>query len=188
MTCTMDYDGLAKAGSALGAGSVIVMDESTCMVQVLERISYFYFVESCGQCTPCREGTKRMLEILTRISEGEGVEGDVEKLLRLAETIKMTSLCGLGQAAPNPVISTITHFREEYDSHIRDKHCSAGVCSALATYSIDAEKCIGCTACKRVCPVDCITGAPKVAHVIDDKECIKCGSCFDACKFDAVKR
>jgi NADH:ubiquinone oxidoreductase subunit F (NADH-binding)/(2Fe-2S) ferredoxin/NAD-dependent dihydropyrimidine dehydrogenase PreA subunit len=184
----IDYDTLAEVGSIMGSGGMIVMDEGSCMVNVAKFFLDFTQNESCGKCTPCREGTKRMLEILTRISEGEGVEGDVEKLLRLAETIKMTSLCGLGQAAPNPVISTITHFREEYDSHIRDKHCSAGVCSALATYSIDAEKCIGCTACKRVCPVDCITGAPKVAHVIDDKECIKCGSCFDACKFDAVKR
>ncbi len=184
----IDYDTLTAAGSMMGSGGMIVMDESACMVNVAKFFLDFTQSESCGKCTPCREGTKRMLEILTRISEGEGVEGDVEKLLRLSDTIKQTSLCGLGQAAPNPVISTIKHFRAEYDSHIRDKHCEAGVCAALSTYSIDTEKCIGCTACKRVCPVDCITGSPKVAHEIDDEKCIKCGSCFDACKFDAVKR
>jgi NADH:ubiquinone oxidoreductase subunit F (NADH-binding) len=184
----VDYDTLAKAGSIMGSGGMIVMDEHTCMVDVSKFFLEFTQNESCGKCTPCREGTKRMLEILERITEGRGEEGDIDKLLRLGDTIQKASLCGLGQCAPNPVISTIKHFREEYEAHVRDKHCPAGVCTSLVTYEIDPEKCIGCTACARKCPVNCISGERKEVHVIDQSQCIKCGNCFEACKFDAVKR
>jgi NADH-quinone oxidoreductase subunit F len=172
----------------MGSGGMIVIDEDSCMVDMARFFLDFTQDESCGKCTPCREGTKRMLEILNRITTGHGVEGDVEKLLRLGDTIKKTSLCGLGQAAPNPVISTINHFRAEYDAHIREKRCPAGVCTALLSYTIDPVKCVGCGACARKCPVNCIQGQPKCAHVIDAARCIRCGNCFKACKFTAVQR
>jgi ferredoxin len=172
----------------MGSGGMIVIDEDSCMVDVARFFLDFTQDESCGKCTPCREGTKRMLEILQRITTGRGVDGDIEKLLRLGDTIKRASLCGLGQASPNPVISTIKHFREEYEAHIREKRCPAGVCTGLLTFSIIPEKCIGCGACKRKCPVPCIAGKPKEVHEIDPARCIKCGQCFEACKFDAVKR
>ncbi|MEI6788189.1 MAG: NADH-quinone oxidoreductase subunit NuoF [bacterium] len=184
----VDYESLTAAGSMMGSGGMIVIDEDSCMVDVARFFLDFTQDESCGKCTPCREGTKRMLEILQRITSGRGVEGDIDKLLRLGDTIKRTSLCGLGQASPNPVISTIKHFREEYEAHIREKRCPAGVCAGLLTFSIISEKCIGCGACKRKCPVPCITGKPKEVHEIDQARCIKCGQCFEACKFDAVKR
>jgi NADH:ubiquinone oxidoreductase subunit F (NADH-binding)/(2Fe-2S) ferredoxin/NAD-dependent dihydropyrimidine dehydrogenase PreA subunit len=184
----IDYDSLAAAGSIMGSGGMIVMDEDNCMVNVARFFIEFTQDESCGKCTPCREGTKRMLEILTRITEGKGVEGDVEKLLRLADTVKRSSLCGLGQAAPNPVLSTIRHFRAEYDAHIRDKHCATGACRTLVRYLILPDKCVGCGACKRNCPVECITGEVRKPHTIDQDQCVKCGRCFDVCKFDAVKR
>lgn len=184
----VDYESLAAAGSIMGSGGMIVIDEDACMVDMARFFLDFTQDESCGKCTPCREGTKRMLEILQRITTGQGQEGDVEKLLRLGDTIKKTSLCGLGQAAPNPVLSTIKHFRGEYEAHIREKRCPAGVCAGLLSYSIDAEKCVGCGACRRKCPVQCIAGKPKEAHVIDASRCIKCGQCYQACKFDAVKR
>ncbi len=184
----VDYDSLAAAGSIMGSGGMIVMDEDTCMVDVARFFLEFTQDESCGKCTPCREGTKRMLEMLERITKGQGQEGDVEKLLRLADTVKKASLCGLGQAAPNPVISTIKHFRDEYDAHIREKKCPAGVCASLVTYSVIPENCTGCTACARKCPVKCIDGAPKKAHVIDQEQCIRCGQCLAACKFDAILR
>lgn len=184
----VDYESLTAAGSMMGSGGMIVIDEESCMVDVARFFLDFTQDESCGKCTPCREGTKRMLEILQRITTGKGVEGDIEKLLRLGDTIKRTSLCGLGQAAPNPVISTIKHFRDEYEAHIREKRCPAGVCSGLLTYTIIPEKCIGCGACKRKCPVSCISGKPKEIHEIDPVRCIKCGQCLEACKFDAVKR
>jgi len=184
----IDYETLAKAGSIMGSGGMIVINEDACMVNVARFFIEFTQDESCGKCTPCREGTMRMLEILTRITEGQGQEGDVEKLLRLADTVKKTSLCGLGQAAPNPVISTITHFRSEYDAHIREKRCPAKACRHLVGYEIDAAKCVGCGACKRACPVQCISGEKKAPHVIDKGKCIKCGRCFETCKFEAVKR
>ena len=184
----VDYESLAAAGSIMGSGGMIVIDEDSCMVDVARYFLDFTQDESCGKCTPCREGTKRMLEILQRITAGKGVEGDIDKLLRLGDTIKKTSLCGLGQAAPNPVISTIKHFRAEYEAHIKDKCCPAGVCKSLIGYTIDPVKCVGCGACRRKCPVQCIAGKPKETHVIDQTRCIKCGQCYDACKFDAVKR
>ncbi|MBQ9949285.1 MAG: 4Fe-4S binding protein, partial [Clostridia bacterium] len=142
--------------------------------------------ESCGKCPPCRIGTKRMLEILTKITEGKGEEGDVERLLELAENIKASAFCGLGQTAPNPIISTIRYFRSEYDAHIREKRCPAGVCSALTNYTIIADKCKGCTACARQCPVGAISGVVKQPHTIDTAKCIKCGACMDTCKFGAI--
>jgi NADH:ubiquinone oxidoreductase subunit F (NADH-binding)/(2Fe-2S) ferredoxin len=184
----VDYDTLAQAGSIMGSGGMIVINEDACMVNIAKFFIEFTQDESCGKCTPCREGTKRMLEILTRIVEGQGKVGDVEKLLRLAETVKKTSLCGLGQAAPNPVISTIKHFRSEYDAHIKQKRCPAKVCRKLVTYMVDPEKCVGCGACKRDCPVPCILGEPRKIHAIDQTRCIQCGRCFEVCKFAAVKR
>ena len=184
----VDYESLTAAGSMMGSGGMIVIDQDSCMVDVARFFLDFTQDESCGKCTPCREGTKRMLEILQRITQGKGEEGDIEKLLRLGDTIKRTSLCGLGQASPNPVISTIKHFRGEYEAHIREKRCPAGVCTKLLSYVVVAEKCIGCGACKRMCPVQCISGKPKEIHEIDSSRCIKCGQCFEACKFGAVKR
>jgi NADP-reducing hydrogenase subunit HndC len=184
----VDYDSLTAAGSMMGSGGMIVMDEDSCMVDVARFFLEFTQDESCGKCVPCREGTKRMLEILERITSGRGQEGDVEKLLRLGDTVKRASLCGLGQAAPNPIISTITHFRDEYDVHIREKRCPAKVCRDLLTFSILPDKCTGCGLCKRNCPVSCITGAKKEAHVIDLSRCTHCGQCFEVCKFDAVSK
>jgi len=158
------------------------------MVDVARFFLAFTQDESCGKCTPCREGTKRMLEILDRIVSGKGQDGDIEKLARLGDTIKRTSLCGLGQAAPNPVLSTIKHFRDEYEAHIHDKRCPAKVCTELLRYEIVPDKCTGCGACRRKCPVSCIVGKPKEVHEILTSECIRCGQCFDVCKFDAVTR
>ncbi len=184
----IDYETLSAAGSMMGSGGMIVINGDACMVNVAKYFIEFTQDESCGKCTPCREGTKRMLELLTRISQGKGQEGDVEKLLRLAETVKKSSLCGLGQAAPNPVISTIKHFRAEYDAHLREKRCPAGVCRELLTYTIVAEACVGCGACRRKCPVQCIAGEAKKVHTIDAARCVKCGRCVEVCKFNAVKR
>ncbi|MGQ9524102.1 MAG: NADH-quinone oxidoreductase subunit NuoF [Armatimonadota bacterium] len=183
----VDYESLTRAGSIMGSGGLIVMDEDTCMVDVARFFLEFTQDESCGKCVPCREGTKRMLEILTRITQGQGQPGDIEKLERLGRTIKRASLCGLGQAAPNPVLSTIANFRDEYEVHIYEKRCPAHVCSGLLTYSILEDKCVGCGLCRRNCPVQAISGSPRQPHVIDVERCIKCGECLRRCKFGAVQ-
>ena len=183
----IDYESLAKAGSIMGSGGMIVIDEDSCMVGLARFFIEFTQDESCGKCTPCREGTKRMLEVLTRITEGKGKQGDIEKLERLGHMIKNSSLCGLGQSAPNPVLSTITNFRQEYEAHIHEKHCPAGQCKALLSYTVN-EKCVGCGACKRVCPVDAVEGVRKERHRIDAEKCIRCGQCYDVCKFEAITK
>ncbi len=181
----IEYDSLIEIGSMMGSGGMIVMDEDNCMVDIARFFLDFTVDESCGKCTPCRIGTRRMLEILNRIVEGKGEEGDIEKLERLATTIAKTSLCGLGQTAPNPVLSTLRYFRDEYEAHIRDKRCPAHHCRSLMQYQI-IDKCRGCTACARVCPVHAVSGEVRKPHAIDQDKCIKCGACYDACRFDAI--
>ncbi|MDX9761949.1 MAG: NADH-ubiquinone oxidoreductase-F iron-sulfur binding region domain-containing protein, partial [Desulfomonilia bacterium] len=183
----IDFDSLSKAGSMMGSGGIIVMDEATCMVDVAKYFISFLAEESCGKCSPCRDGLPRMKQILTDITEGRGKEGDIELLEELCEVLSYGALCGLGSSAPNPVLSTIKYFREEYEAHIRDKRCPAGVCRELVTFRIDADACTGCTLCAKQCPQACITGERKKAHVIDQSTCIKCGVCRDVCKFDAVR-
>ncbi|MBR3881121.1 MAG: NADH-quinone oxidoreductase subunit NuoF [Mailhella sp.] len=184
----VDYDSLSAAGAMMGSGGLVVVDEDTCMVDLARFFLTFTQAESCGKCTPCREGSKRMLEILERICAGNGKDGDIETLERLAQTMRTSSLCALGQTAPNPVLSTLRFFRSEYEAHINEKRCPAGACSSLMQYSIDPAKCKGCTACARVCPVGAISGKVKEAHVIDTAKCIKCGSCMEKCKFGAISR
>lgn len=184
----IDFENLKSIGCMMGSGGLIVMDEDSCMVDIAKFFLEFTVSESCGKCTPCRVGTKRMLEILTRISEGKGEMEDLEKLEELANFIQTNSLCGLGQTAPNPVLSTMRFFRDEYVAHIKDKTCPAGVCKKLLKYSIIEEKCKGCTLCARNCPVDAISGAVKTPHVIDTAKCIKCGACMDNCRFGAIIR
>ncbi|MEW6001687.1 MAG: NADH-quinone oxidoreductase subunit NuoF [Nitrospirota bacterium] len=184
----VDYESLALAGSIMGSGGMVVMDEDNCMVDIAKFFLSFTQAESCGKCTPCRVGTKRLLEILERITSGKGKKGDIELLEELSQDIKATSLCGLGMTAPNPVLSTIRYFRHEYEAHIKDKKCPAAICKELLTYSILEEFCNGCGACKRVCPAEAITGQRKKLHKIDSKLCIKCGTCFDVCKFKAVMK
>jgi len=184
----VDYDSLTKTGAIMGSGGMVVMDDTTCMVDMARFFLNFTQNESCGKCTFCRIGTKRMLEILNRITQGKGESGDIEILEDLSRKIIKGSLCGLGQTAPNPVLTTIKYFRDEYEAHINDKTCPAGVCKDLIKYLIIEDKCIGCGACKRACPVDAITGEKKEVHTINQDICTKCGACMTACKFDAVKK
>ena len=184
----VDYDNLIAAGSMMGSGGMIVMDEDNCMVDIARFFLDFTVDESCGKCTPCRIGTRRMLEILNRIVSGKGEDGDIEKLEALASSIKATALCGLGQTAPNPVLSTIKQFRSEYEAHIYEKRCPAGVCQKLLQYVIDPAKCKGCTMCARVCPAGAISGSVKQPHSIDPAKCLKCGACMEKCKFGAISK
>ena len=184
----IDYDNLTAIGSMMGSGGMIVMDEDNCMVDIARFFLDFTVDESCGKCAPCRIGTKRMLEILERIVEGKGQDGDIEKLEELAQSIKTTALCGLGQTAPNPVLSTLKYYRHEYEAHIYEHRCPAGQCKALLSYKIDPDKCKGCTLCARNCPANCISGKVREAHVIDNSKCLKCGACMEKCKFGAITK
>jgi NADH:ubiquinone oxidoreductase subunit F (NADH-binding)/(2Fe-2S) ferredoxin len=184
----VDYESLGKVGSIMGSGGMVVLDETDCMVNVAKYFLEFTKSESCGKCVPCRVGTKRLLEILTRITEGRGREGDIDLLTTLSSDVKTSSLCGLGQTAPNPILSTIKYYRDEYEAHIYEKRCPAGVCKDLLSYSILDEFCKGCTACVRVCPAGAIVGEKKKPHKIIQDICIKCGACFETCKFKAIKK
>jgi NADH-quinone oxidoreductase subunit F len=184
----IDYDAIINTGAIMGSGGMVVMDETTCMVDVAKFFLTFTQGESCGKCTFCRLGTLRMLEILERITKGEGKMEDLDMLDDLANEIKNNSLCGLGQSAPNPVLSTLTYFRDEYEAHINEKRCPALQCTALIRYEIDAKKCIGCRVCAKNCPVSCIEGEVKKPHKIDMEKCIRCGACFAKCRFEAVRR
>lgn len=184
----MDYESLTKAGAMVGSGGLVVMNEDTCIVEVARFFMNFTQNESCGKCVPCREGTKNMLKILRKIVNGQGTMEDLEKLEELAEAVKDGSLCGLGKTAPNPVLSTLKYFRDEYIAHIKDKKCPAGVCAAMKTITIQEDLCKGCTKCARTCPVGAIEGTVKNPHKIDQSKCIKCGSCLNACPFKAIKQ
>jgi len=184
----IDYDNLLAIGTMMGSGGLIVMDEDTCMVDIAKFFLEFTVDESCGKCTPCRVGTKRLLELLEKITDGRGEMEDLDRIEELAQFIKANSLCGLGQTAPNPVLATIRYFRDEYIAHIVDKKCPAGVCKSLLQYTIDPVKCRGCTLCARVCPAGAITGTVKNPHVIDQSKCIKCGACMEKCKFGAISK
>lgn len=181
----IDYESLTSIGSMMGSGGMIVMDEDNCMVDIAKFYLEFTVEESCGKCTPCRVGNKRLLEILTKITNGQGTEEDLKKLKELGETIKDTSLCGLGQTAPNPILSTMKYFMDEYEAHVKDKTCPSGVCKNLLKFDI-TNKCIGCTKCSRNCPVSCISGKVKELHIIDQNKCIKCGACLNGCPVDAI--
>ncbi len=183
----IDFDNVAQVGAIMGSGGMVVMDDTTCMVEVARYFTEFVQSESCGKCVPCRIGTRRMLEVLTRITEGKGEESDLVALAEMAEAVQVTSLCGLGKTAPNPTLSTLRHFRDEYEEHVRERRCRAGICKELTTFVIDEDKCTGCTLCLRACPTDAITGEVRVPHVIHQEKCITCGSCRDVCPVDAVE-
>jgi NADH-quinone oxidoreductase subunit F len=183
----IDYESINKTGAIMGSGGLVVMDETTCMVDVARFFLDFTQRESCGKCTFCRVGTKRMLEVLTRITEGKGLEGDIELLEQLAALVKNTSLCGLGQTAPNPVLTTLKYFRSEYEAHISNRKCPAHHCQALLTYTI-TEACNGCGVCGRACPAGAISGEKRQVHTIDHSKCIQCDECFRTCRFHAIAR
>jgi NADP-reducing hydrogenase subunit HndC len=188
MDVPIDYDNLIALGSMMGSGGLIVMDEDNCMVDIAKFFLEFTVDESCGKCPPCRIGTKRMYEILERITSGKGEEGDIEKLEVLAESIHQGALCGLGQTAPNPVLSTLRYFRDEYEAHVKEHRCPAGVCKAMLKYTIIADKCKGCSLCSKKCPVGAISGEIKKPYLIDQSKCIKCGVCMGVCKFAAIEK
>jgi ferredoxin len=186
----IDYESLTAAGSMMGSGGMIVMDEDTCVVDVAKFFIQFTNDESCGKCVSCREGSDALLEVLTRISSGSGREGDIEFLEELGQTVKDASMCGLGQTLPNPVLSTLRYFRDEYETHIKEKRCPALVCKNLIRYYIDPDRCVGCLKCLKTCPVEAITGELKYVHIIDQDKCTKCGQCLEVCppKIGAVKK
>ncbi len=188
MDVKIDYDNLLAIGAMMGSGGMIIMDDTTCMVDIAKFFLEFTVDESCGKCTPCRVGTRRLLEILNKITSGNGTLEDIDRLEKLCYYLKENSLCALGQTAPNPVLSTLKYFRDEYIAHVTEKRCPAGVCKALTNYHIDPDKCRGCTLCARNCPVGAITGTVKQPHVIDTKKCIKCGACMEKCKFGAIEK
>ena len=182
----IDYDNLISIGSMMGSGGLIVMDEDDCMVDIAKFFLEFTVDESCGKCTPCRIGTKRLLELLNKITEGKAEMEDLDRMVELCNLIKENSLCALGQTAPNPVLSTYKYFKDEYIAHVKDKKCPAGKCKNLVSYHIDPEKCIGCTLCAKNCPADAITGEKKQPHEIDGSKCLKCGVCMSKCKKEAI--
>ena len=184
----IDYDSLTAIGSMMGSGGLIVMDEDNCMVDIAKFFLEFCVDESCGKCVPCRIGTKRLYDLLTKITEGKGTLEDLTTIEELCNHIKASALCGLGQTAPNPVLSTLHHFRDEYIAHVVEKRCPAGVCKSLVHYVIDPVKCKGCTLCAKNCPTDAISGVVRAPHVIDQEKCIKCGTCMDNCRFDAISK
>ena len=184
----IDFDSVKEIGTIMGSGGLVVLDEDNCMVDIAKFYLGFTVDESCGKCTPCREGTRQMYQMMERICDGKGRDGDIERLTKLANVIKDTSLCGLGQSAPNPVLSTIRFYEDEYRAHIYDKKCPSHVCKHLLTYTVTSDKCVGCTACARQCPVQAITGEVKKIHVIDQNKCIKCGSCYEVCRFSAIRK
>ena len=184
----IDFDQLTAIGSMMGSGGMIVMDEDDCIIDVAKFYQEFCVEESCGKCAPCRIGTRKLYDILDKISKGKGTHKDLENLETIGNAMKKAALCGLGQTAPNPILSTLKYFKEEYLEHVEQKICKAGKCKDLVRFEIDPEKCIGCTVCARKCPVNCISGDRKQPHVIDQDQCVKCGECFASCKFGAISK